>query len=250
MDVETSAQEAEPTCPEWNCLLVGIAEFLGQESCLLFWYFPHSIGGFKFCLKLKQRLQTQLFIWSFLSLWCHPVDLHISVSGRAAPRYRFPGQEWLWLPESPRSPAMIPATLSGRQVPEGSDHLSRRSKLLLLVTDGASCTRWREKLSHSILEPEWPWQAIEGSDFLMSVIGESSCVMMSVIEAAWGKQLTERPPWLRVVEGGPLLIGSWPPGSRAEVAAYVAATSVSAQPVPSHPFSSQFLSVLPLTPAH
>lgn len=141
MDVETSAQEAEPTWPEWNCLLVSIAEFLGQESCLLFWYFPHSIGGFKFCLKLKQTLQTQLFIWSFLSLWCHPVDLHISVSGRAAPRYRSPGQEWLWLPESPRSPAMIPATVSGRQVPEGSDHLSRRSKLLLLVSDGASCTR-------------------------------------------------------------------------------------------------------------
>ena len=120
---------------------VGIAEFMGQESCLLFWYFPHSIGGFKLCLKLKQRLQTQLFIWSFLSLWCHPVDLHISVSGRAAPRYRSPGQEWLWLPESPWSPAMIPATLSGRQVPEVSDHLSRRSRLLLLVSDGASCTR-------------------------------------------------------------------------------------------------------------
>ena len=140
VDVETSAQEAEPTWPEWNCLLVGIAEFLGEESCLLFWYFPHSVGGFKFCLKLKQTLQTQLFIWSFLSLRCHPVDLRISVSGRAAPRYRCSGQEWRWLPEAPRSPAMSPATLSVRQVPEGSDHLSRRSKFLLLVSDGAACT--------------------------------------------------------------------------------------------------------------
>ena len=84
-DCPRIAQEAEPTWPEWNCLLVGIAEFLGQESCLLFWYFPYSIGGFKFCLKLKQTLQTQLFIWSFLSLRCHPVDLHISVSRQGSP---------------------------------------------------------------------------------------------------------------------------------------------------------------------
>ena len=212
--------------------------------------FPPFYWWFQILPKIEAKASNPTFHLVFSLPMMHPVDLHISVSGRAAPRYRFPGQEWLWLPESPRSPAMIPATLSGRQVPEGSDHLSRRSKLLLLVSDGASCTRWREKLSPSILEPERPWQAIEGSGFLMSVIRESSCVIMSVTVAAWGKQLTERPPWLRVVEGGPLLIGSRPPGRRAEVAAYVATTYVPAAACAKPSFFFPIFSVLPLTPAH
>lgn len=74
--------------------------------------------------------------------------------------------------------------------------------------------------------------------------------MMSVTEAAWGKQLTERPPWLRVVEGGPLLIGSRPPGSSAEVAAYVATTYVPPAACAKPSFFFPIVSALPLTPAH